>query len=92
MGIIANTSTTAKPTTVIAAKMNSVVLGANTNPGAAERMFNTATTMVSHRPHLFREHFKTLCYGVRAASRKEEISGWCMAHFVLRARPPRPFD
>jgi hypothetical protein len=39
-----------------------------------------------------REHFKTVCYGVRAASRKEEISGWCMAHFVLRARPPRPFD
>jgi PAS domain S-box-containing protein len=51
-----------------------------------------ALDSIAARDRVLREHFKTVCYGVRAASRKEEISGWCMAHFVLRARPPRPFD
>ena len=35
-----------------------------------------------------REHFKTLCYGVRAASRKEEISGWYGPFCATRSPAP----
>jgi hypothetical protein len=35
-----------------------------------------------------REHFKTVCYGVRAASRKEEISGWYGPFCATRSPAP----
>jgi hypothetical protein len=48
--------TTAKPTTPMVARTYSVGLGAKANPGAAERMLSTETTMVSHNAHLFSIH------------------------------------
>ena len=40
------------------------------------------------RGRALREHFKTLCYGVRAASRKEEISGWYGPFCARRSSAP----
>jgi hypothetical protein len=55
-GSTANKITTAKPTTPIVARTRSVGVGAKANPGAAERMLITETTMVSHRAHRLSTH------------------------------------